>query len=171
MMNNEIIKTTLILALVSGTTLPSSLRAASIVNSAHNLSASGPSTIRAATEGQICIFCHTPHGASAAAPLWNRFSSGAFYTPYSSTTASATIGQPTGDSRLCLSCHDGTVALGMVRSEPSTIPFAGGVVNMPLDRSNLGSDLSDDHPISFVYDSALSLASFLWSIMPDRPFV
>ena len=111
--------------------------------------------IRASSETHICIFCHTPHSANPAAPHWNRPSSGAIYTPYNSSTSKATIGQPTGSSKLCLSCHDGTVALGMVISK-APIQLAGGIHGMPRGRANLGTDLSDDHPISFVYDNALA---------------
>jgi predicted CXXCH cytochrome family protein len=133
-------------------------RAGSIAASKHNLSAAGPGSVRAESESEICVFCHTPHKASAEAPLWNRQSPGAVYVPYASSTAKATIGQPTGASKLCLSCHDGTVALGMVRSRNEAIQFGGGVVNMPPGRrANLGTDLSDDHPVSFRYDSALAV--------------
>ena len=127
----------------------------SIVDSPHNLSSTGPGSVRALVETGICIFCHTPHHGSAEGPLWNRFASAATYTPYSSTTAKATVGQPTGSSKLCLSCHDGTVALGMVQNPGASIPFSGGVVFMPTGAAHLGTDLSDDHPISFTYDQAL----------------
>lgn len=127
----------------------------SIQNSKHNLSASGPGSVRSGSEAQICIFCHTPHQATSQAPLWNRYDSGQTYALYSSTTAKALVGQPTGASKLCLSCHDGTVALGMVRSRADRIPMLGGVVNMPGGKANLGTRLSDDHPVSFSYDAAL----------------
>ena len=130
-------------------------RAASIVDSPHNLSASGPGSVRATVETELCIFCHTPHNASVEAPLWNRNESGATYIPYSSTTLKASVGQPTGASKLCLSCHDGTVALGMVRSRPTPIAFLGGITSLPVGSAHLGTDLSDDHPISFTYDQAL----------------
>jgi len=133
--------------------------AESIVNSKHNLSASGPGTVKAVGESEICVFCHTPHNSTPEAPLWNRFSSGATYLPYRSTTAKAVIGQPTGASKLCLSCHDGTIALGMVRSRPSPIPFQGGAATLPSGASRLGTDLADDHPVSFVYDAALASAN------------
>lgn len=136
-----------------------SARAASIVNSAHNLSASSPGTIKAVTESELCIFCHTPHNSVSDAPLWNRFSSGQTYTPYTSTTSKAVPGQPTGDSKLCLSCHDGTIALGMVRSR-AQITMSGGVTVLPAGRAaTLGTDLADDHPISFTYDAALVAAN------------
>ena len=134
-------------------------RSETIVNSVHNLSASGPGTIKAANESEVCIFCHTPHGGTSDAPLWNRNSSGAVYTPYASSTAKATFGQPTGASKLCLSCHDGTMALGMVRSRDNSIGFSGGVTTMPSGRGNLTTDLSDDHPVSFRYDASLAAAN------------
>lgn len=137
----------------------SSASASSILGSKHNLSTSGPGPIQASGESEICIFCHAPHRASATAPLWNRDDSSAPYTPYSSGTlkASPLPGQPTGASKLCLSCHDGTMALGAVRSRPATIPFADGVVKMPQGRAAyLGTDLSDDHPVSFRYDQSLA---------------
>src|SRR5829696_8305601 len=84
----------------------------SVVNSAHNLSATGPGTIRATNEQQVCIFCHTPHNASPIQPLWNRNVPVAAYIPYASSSLQAQPGQPTGTSKLCLSCHDGTIALG-----------------------------------------------------------
>jgi len=60
---------------------------------------------------ELCVYCHTPHGATAGAtPLWNRDLSGATYVPYQSSSLDATgIGQPGGTSKLCLSCHDGTM--------------------------------------------------------------
>src|SRR5690242_6849752 len=88
-----------------------STHAASIVDSKHNLAISGPGEIRAMAETEICIFCHTPHKTTGQAPLWSHVMPAQNYTPYSSTTMKATdVGQPTGASKLCLSCHDGTVA-------------------------------------------------------------
>ena len=133
---------------------------ASISHSKHNLSANGSGTLAAKSAGNtsqdICIFCHTPHTASKKAALWNRYDSTVTYTPYQSTTVKASIGQPTGASKLCLSCHDGTVALGMVRSRGTQIPMRNASARIPTGRSNLGTDLSDDHPISFKYDAALA---------------
>jgi len=130
--------------------------AASIVNSVHNLSPSGPGEVHAAEESGVCEFCHTAHEASPAAPLWNRRSQGSTYTPYSSSTALALPGQPTGASLLCLSCHDGTVALGEVLSRSTPILMAGGVTTMPPGKGYIGTDLRHHHPISFVYDSNLA---------------
>lgn len=123
--------------------------------SAHNLSASGAGRMRSVGESEICIFCHNSHGGTPEAPLWNRYSSGAVYIPYDSTTSKAKTGQPTGSSKLCLSCHDGTIALGTLRNRSSEVHMLAGIGRMPSGRSNLGTDLSDDHPISFRYDRGL----------------
>jgi predicted CXXCH cytochrome family protein len=131
---------------------------AGIATSKHNLSATGPGTVKAATETQMCVFCHAPHQASTIAPLWNRNNPGSAYTPYTSSTAVGRPGQPTGASLLCLSCHDGTIALGDVLSRTTRTAMAGGITTLPAGNSNLGTDLSDDHPVSFAYNAALTAA-------------
>lgn len=131
---------------------------ADVATTKHNLSISGPGTIKATAESQICVFCHAPHNSSPSAPLWNRRDPGSTYTPYTSSTAKATAGQPTGASLTCLSCHDGTIALGELLSRATAVTMAGGVTTLPAGNSNLGTDLSDDHPISIAYTSALAAA-------------
>jgi predicted CXXCH cytochrome family protein len=100
--------------------------------------------------GEICIACHTPHNGNtslAGTPLWNHDLSTATYTIYSSNTLDATVGQPSGQSSLCLACHDGTVALDS---------YGGATGTTFIDPSReVGTDLDDDHPISFPYDAAL----------------
>ena len=127
----------------------------SIVFTKHNLSVSGPGSLRASTEADICIFCHAPHNTTGVGPLWNHALSAATYTPYSSSTLKATVGQPTGASKLCLSCHDGTVALGMVANRSTPIPMQSGATTIPSGRTRIGTDLSAHHPVSFTYDPAL----------------
>jgi predicted CXXCH cytochrome family protein len=122
---------------------------ASIVDTPHNLSVSGPGAIHALTEDRVCIFCHTPHRSRASAPLWNRTDSTAVYIPYDSPTLDSSPGQPTGSSKLCLSCHDGTIALGQLVSEPGLIGMSSGFTTLPPGHGLIGTDLSDDHPISF----------------------
>ncbi|MBS0196169.1 MAG: hypothetical protein JSR77_05370 [Planctomycetes bacterium] len=126
-----------------------------VVNSPHNLSAGGPGTIRAVSESEVCIFCHAPHNASPVQPLWNRAMPVDGYTVYASRSLDALPGQPTGTSKMCLSCHDGTIALGNVISRDSPILMAGGVTTLPEGHGRIGTDLRDDHPISFRFDSAL----------------
>ena len=96
-----------------------------VKNTVHNLSISGPGAVRAISETEVCVFCHTPHGSSGVTPLWNRNSPVGPYTIYQSSSLEAAIGQPTGASKLCLSCHDGTIALGSVLSRPFPIVMAG----------------------------------------------
>src|ERR1035437_7603313 len=79
----------------------------SIVNTKHNLSVTGPGTIKATAESEICLFCHTAHNSKPLSPLWNRNDPGSTYTLYGSSTMKALPGQPSGSSILCLSCHDG----------------------------------------------------------------
>jgi len=130
-----------------------------IQDTKHNLSLSGPGTVKSVFESRICIFCHVPHMARSDVPyLWNRSDSTASYIPYQSSTLYATVGQPTGSSKLCLSCHDGTIALGSLIFNQE-IPFTGGMRFIPEGPSKIGTDLSDDHPVSFQYDSGLALAN------------
>jgi len=132
----------------------------SILETKHNLSITGPGPIKSTTEEEVCIFCHTPHNASRDIPyLWNRSDTTENYIHYQSSTIYAAVGQPTGASKLCLSCHDGTVALGAVISRPEEIPFSGGIRFMPEGITKLGTDISDDHPVSFVYDSNLVVSN------------
>ena len=131
-----------------------------ILDSKHNLSLSGPGTIKSTTEEEVCVFCHAPHRARLNTPyLWNRDENQSGFTPYDSTTMYATVGQPSGASMLCLSCHDGTIALGSVLSRTAEIPFAGGIRFIPDGDKKLGTIISDDHPVSFVYDDNLASAN------------
>ncbi|MCL4514926.1 MAG: cytochrome c3 family protein [Firmicutes bacterium] len=116
----------------------------------HNLSVTGPGTVKATSETQICVFCHTPHNASPATPLWNHAQSAQTYTLYNSTTMASTVGQPDGVSKLCLSCHDGTVAVGAVST--GMIGMAGVDAQGRLlagSPANFTINLANDHPISF----------------------
>ncbi|MDH4101396.1 MAG: cytochrome c3 family protein [Nitrospirota bacterium] len=81
-----------------------------------------------AVNGEVCVFCHTPHGAASDAPLWNRqMASAGSYTPYTSSTIDApgarTDRQPQGISLACLSCHDGTIAIDALRNAPGSGNF------------------------------------------------
>ncbi len=102
---------------------------------------------------QICIVCHTPHNADTTitdSPLWNHGVTVSTFTPYDSATLDATVAQPGGTSKLCLSCHDGTIAIDTFGGN------TGG--DMMTGDANFGTDLSDDHPIGFAFDAALVTA-------------
>jgi predicted CXXCH cytochrome family protein len=127
--------------------------------SPHNFSASrsAGSPEYGSTEERLCVFCHTPHHAGPEGPLWSRDVPDQDYQMYTSPTMTATLSpKPTGASRLCLSCHDGTIAVGTL---------AGGYVltSAPAvtGRTLIGQyhDLSADHPISFTYPVRSGLAA------------
>lgn len=169
--------TALLLVAVASAQTASDIRA-----TPHNLSRTGPanqlSNVRAGPTGEteVCAFCHTPHGANNAikAPLWNRNASVSTYTRYTSASMDANYilegfsDQPAGSSVLCLSCHDGMVALGNVnvlRGMPQTIALdntaIGGTMpggpagNLTGFTRLIGTDLTNDHPISVTYNAAL----------------
>jgi predicted CXXCH cytochrome family protein len=139
---------------------PAAFAKTGIVNTKHNLSITGPGEIRATSEERICVFCHTPHNANPQTPLWNKGFSSVTYDPntlYSSSTMVAGPAQPTGSSRLCLSCHDGTLALGEVLLPKNQITMNIGSTGIPPGRpSNFGATLANHHPISFSYFDSLS---------------
>ncbi len=139
----------------------------------HNLSSTGTGDVKTTeVETEVCVFCHTPHGASTfpGAPLWNRTVNDT-YTPYTSSSLDAetimggSLDSPAGGSKLCLSCHDGTLALGAVNvfAGQTNYTFSMTSTTMPDDSGsltgftrNLGTDLTNDHPISLTYDSTLA---------------
>jgi predicted CXXCH cytochrome family protein len=122
--------------------------AAGILGTKHDFSAAGYGST------QLCVFCHAPHNAQTipTAPLWNHQSTNATYTLYSGPgTMNATMGQPGAVSKLCLSCHDGTVAIGNFGTITTDTHYVTG-------KSLIGTNLSNDHPIGFTYDAALVTA-------------
>ena len=153
-------------------------RISDIANTKHNLSTTGPGSVRSTATDEVCIFCHTPHGATSfpGSPLWNRALSNQTYTVYTSSSLDAEdimgqLDQPGGSSKLCLSCHDGTLAIGTVNvmggEQNVSIPMTGTALDgsMPAGAGeltgftrDLGIDLTNDHPISLNYDTTLANA-------------
>jgi len=140
--------------ITSGSILTLSLLTAGVVNAgsitgtAHDLSGKGYSG------GEICVVCHTPHNADTTvveAPLWNHAITAVNFAMYTSPTFDANQDtQPTGSSKLCLSCHDGVTAIDS---------FGGNTGNSTMGGNKaigLNGDLTDDHPISILYDAALA---------------
>lgn len=122
----------------------------------HNLSVSGVSQYRAVSVTEICVFCHTPHRSLKAGPLWNHNLSTAGYVVSSASGASGTqltepLNPPDGDSRLCLSCHDGTVPLGAVQNlggQSLTINMRLVGMGQLTGPSVIGTNLSGHHLVS-----------------------
>jgi predicted CXXCH cytochrome family protein len=148
-------------------------RKTSILQTRHNLSVSGKGEITSPSETRVCIFCHSSHNAGADGPLWNHLttSPGQFKT-YDRSTMAAKAEQPNGATKLCLSCHDGTVAVGAIRGLSRPIPMrnvgAGGEI--PVHRSsNLGTDLTGTHPVSVKFQPDLSLGKRGLKWPPNDP--
>lgn len=144
------------------------LALAGIRDTKHNLSVSGPGPIKAVAETQLCIFCHTPHNSYPSGPLWNHDPSAQtnYINYWSETLKAYTYEQAQaypvdGFSKLCLGCHDGTIALGAVKSRQADIEMVtiSGVIEggrlLSGAAGYLGTDLSGGHPISFVFDEEL----------------
>ena len=158
-------------------------RISDIVNTKHNFSAiANPELptndkgvqVKATTQKEVCVFCHTPHGdpaKDAQAFLWNhKASTASTYTTYSSSSMAMSVLQPGEASKMCLSCHDGTVAVGAVdvfngqlasKQTPASIEMtgdgqsAGFIVDSGTGyNSNLGTDLTNDHPVGVIYDDS-----------------
>ncbi len=134
-----------------------------IIASKHNLSVFGTGVIKATSEQEICKFCHIPHKASSNVPLWDHTISSVSYSQYTSTTFSSSYQYqyPDNTSKLCLSCHDGTIAIGATIN--GQINVVGGSLLDPDQSlsisasSNIGGStgvaLMDDHPISITFNS------------------
>jgi predicted CXXCH cytochrome family protein len=136
--------------------------------SPHNLSINGPNPAYAFDEIRVCVFCHTPHNASSTwlAPLWNRAlpvenQYQMYKSPNFNSKVTFASSMPTGASRICLSCHDGTLALNRYGGTP--LDNRGTAPKFLTGAANLTTNLSDDHPISFYYSEELALSAHLVS--------
>lgn len=128
---------------------------------------------------EVCIYCHTPHNADQSqGPLWNRPAPTVSYTLYASETLIELPGQPGPASLLCLSCHDGTIAVDTIIEMPNvnviidknhpkmrydpknpgimdcgTCHFEGAPGGNHV-RSYFGTNLSNQHPVGIVYNTS-----------------
>ena len=121
--------------------------------------------------GEVCVYCHTPHAANTSfsgAPIWNKGTPASAFTLYGTTvggtTTNATVNAP---SMACLSCHDGVSAVHSVVNAPGSglasvtdaDQFIGtgaqdlGTIALNISATGIGTDLSNDHPVSIEYDA------------------
>ncbi len=109
----------------------------------------------------LCTFCHTPHRAVSTLLLWNHRLSlnPTFSWDVPASTAGTTF--PTfantysGPTAKCLSCHDGSVAIGDIAW------WNGGAPGTPLDNTRhgagdnanvgLGGSMAGNHPVAMPY--------------------
>ncbi|MDT8442301.1 MAG: cytochrome c3 family protein [Desulfuromonadales bacterium] len=155
-----------------------------VTSTIHNLATSNPlfHTYTADNVDEVCVFCHTPHGGSLAGPLWNHDLPTGTFTHYTSTNLSGylqglALNRPVNEeSLLCMSCHDGSVAVDHLINDPNSL--AGQPITIFFGQQNMtmmtffgaagprigesaaspggSGDLSDDHPISFSYQSVIN---------------
>ena len=150
------------------TSLPAS---AQISSTKHNLGTGGTGVNKFSGTAEICVFCHTPHGAdtSAAVPLWNRtLPSPASFTTYDSLGTSSLDGKTASVGSVsiaCLSCHDGVTSMSTVINAPGSgttgdAAWQAGTwsgANQTLGKiaagliTNIGTDLRNDHPVGIQY--------------------
>jgi predicted CXXCH cytochrome family protein len=141
---------------------------AQVDGSMHDLTTGGGATNTTAdADGQFCVFCHTPHSQGTLTPLWNKGAPAGPFTMYSSATIGGTIqATPQGVSAACLSCHDGVLSLDTMYNAPTTVSGTYNNSATPVDQAwtfapansdalntavVVGTDLSNDHPISITY--------------------
>ena len=102
--------------------------------------------------GEICNVCHVPHGglhAYTEGLLWNHELSSQVFTMYPQDSLDGTVAaQPTNSTRLCMGCHDDTVAVDAFGHGPPRTNFAS---NWGIYTS--GQNLGGTHPVSLIYDN------------------
>ena len=162
------------IAAVSAALLGATSASAGISGSLHDLTFATGNTISAdaAVGGdQLCVYCHTPHAASAsfsAAPLWNKedMNMTTAFTMYGANSGGTTVAgnapdaTPNSPSKACLSCHDGVSAINSVVNAPGSglntgyVDFGTGNIAfvMPAGVTQIGRDLTNDHPVSIAYN-------------------
>ena len=123
-------------AVVAALVATSAFGAPNVTATKHNLSFSSMNAIKngVADGGDVCVYCHTPHGSNTAfvgAPIWNKthidtataftvYGSGAVGVTSGTTIATTPVGLPGDVSTACLSCHDGVSAINSVINAPGS---------------------------------------------------
>ncbi len=103
-----------------------------------------------------CVMCHTPHSGTGDYPLWNRDQSPQTYIMYDSPSFDMDIAtQPQSPSSLCLVCHNGVFS--SLVNYPGPGSHSGEEYDYEMNPTfwaMLGTDLTNEHPISFTYEPA-----------------
>jgi predicted CXXCH cytochrome family protein len=93
-----------------------------------------------------CAYCHAPHSGLNTG-LWNQKLTTQSYSTYNSNTEKNTTTQPTlgSVSNQCLSCHDGTVAVG------ATVAYGQVTTHGTMKSADVfGNNMQSSHPFSLV---------------------
>ncbi len=157
-----------------------------IGNTLHNLSVTNThipdaqhpeQIVKAITETEECVFCHVPHLARPqGSPLWNRAMPDSSYNMYESdylkrigypeaTSLGTLNGEPGTRSRQCLSCHDGTIAIGSIYKlrhdlmGGASVVMAGteGGIMPSTSPAKFGTDLTNHHPVGIAYEAGAGI--------------
>jgi len=114
----------------------------------------------------VCTYCHTPHRSIRNRLLWNHtlpqrdYNWGPDYTVSDAGTPLPTIGQDwPGPTRVCLSCHDGSVAIGDVgwynKQSWTGTPIDPTLVTIgirdPFTIEDFMKDMIGNHPVAAPY--------------------
>lgn len=113
----------------------------------------------------VCTFCHTAHGGYSTQPAWNHTLPGNTYTWSEGLLGSGTpypVISPTwpGPSRFCLSCHDGSTAIGDVALFNGQSWVGGAAIDPNThdgDTVQIGTvsgDLTSNHPFAHPFPFA-----------------
>jgi hypothetical protein len=105
----------------------------------------------------LCTFCHTPHKAQSTLLIWNHtLSTNNFAWDEPATTAGTTFPSFAGDTyngptTKCLSCHDGSVAVGDIGWWNGGDP--GSLLNVVIGEGDafnvgFGGDMAGNHPVA-----------------------
>ena len=108
----------------------------------------------------LCTFCHTPHKAQSQALLWNHdLSTNNFTWTETATTAGTTypsfVGNTyNGSTAKCLSCHDGSVAVGDIGWWDAQVPVNLDTTLHDTDEFNIastGGSMDGNHPVAMPF--------------------
>jgi len=106
----------------------------------------------------VCTFCHTPHRAIQTRLLWNHTLSQNTFTWQDATHTTGGTPLPTidpswtGPTKFCLSCHDGSVAIGDVAWFNKQTWNGNPIDDTTHDNDDVtigaGGDMSGNHPVA-----------------------
>jgi|SRR3989344_4352626 len=129
---------------------------AEVQGSKHDFTSTGSGPITTQTE--LCSACHVPHNPKVNVPLWSHeltvkqfelYNENAEYAGGNSAAYDSSPTNLTGEkSRLCLSCHDGTVAVVGVTFITDVNRLIG----------NTADTLMSSHPVAVNYNTVKTTA-------------
>jgi hypothetical protein len=146
---------------------------AGLLGTPHDFASASGNLLNAGGQGQggagtvgLCTYCHTPHKALATQLLWNHtLSTNTFSWDVAATTAGTTFpsfagGTYKGPTAKCLSCHDGSVAVGDIAwykeasHQGAGNDLSGGQTMATIDANfviGAGGAMKGNHPVGMPY--------------------